>query len=218
MESVIYIPHANTDHRNFIYRGNVDITTKMYLNMELKEHAEFERPIDIAMDPMYGMFGNNMAINPWWSDNSKRKLGIRAQKTIYSCARCIVKNRYGRPFTMENVKELVESRSKTVVIIEFKAMDMEREPDMLTEVKSWTNESMKILNIDPNRVSDEEKVLHLPMKTLGIEFKEGEGDDAEILRVLFRDCKVVERKGVNSVGLLVKRVDEYVDPDERKKK
>ena len=216
MECLVYIPHANTDHKNFIYRGNINITNKMYMDMERKEHEQFEEPIDVVMDPASGIFGNNIAINPYWNDRNKRHLGIKAQKIQYACCRCRLLNRQGKEFSMDDLKELVEKRNKFIMIVQLKQKDLDFEPDLTIEIRSWLEESMKLLNSP--KFTDEEKVLHLPMKTLGIEVRENE--NSEVLQLLFRDCKIVERKsaGLTTIAMLVKRVDEYIDPDNRKKK
>lgn len=220
LNAIIYIPYANTNPENFQYRGQHDLTVKTYFDMENNELKEFRGKVDHVMNPFNGIFGNNMAINPFYGpgkEQDKRVIKVRTQKMVFACVRCFLRDRRGKPLTMDEIMKYIEDRNRFLMILQLKQKDLEFEPDLHTEVRSWVDESMRLLNVSPELLTDEEKLLHLPVKTLGIEVFEG--DDFENRKqLLFRDCKVVEKKGsLTSLALLVKRVDPYVDPDTRRK-
>lgn len=184
--------------------------------MENAEIKEFKGKVDYVMNPYNEIFGNNIAINPFYgpnADKDKRVIKVKTQRTIFACIRCLLRNKFGKSMTMDELREHVADRKRFVMILQLKEADLKFDPDLHTEVKSWVEESLKLLKSD--FLTDEEILKHLPVKTLGIESVEGD----EKMQLLFRDCKIVEKKGsITTLAILVKRVDPYIDPDTRKGK
>lgn len=218
MDSIIYFPYANTDPDNFIYRGQHKITVESFIGMEKREKHEFDGKIEYVMDPFNEIFGNNIAVNPFFGPNAeqdKRVIKVRTQKMVFACLRCRLINKNNKPMTFEELKEHVDNRDRFAMVLQLKEADLKFDPDLQIEIKSWVKESEQLWNVDPDILPVEQKLMHLPVKTLGIEVMEGE----ERMQLLFRECKVLQKKGAyTTLLLLVKRVDPYVDPDSRRVK
>ena len=210
IESVIFLPYANTDPEHFLCKQQ--LTAKTYVNMEIKEYEDHKDGVDMMMDPVHGKLGQNIAFNPF----TKRKIDVRQQTYSFFCGRCRLLDKKGRPLTMDDIKKDVEAGKRVIMIIQFKKKDLEMEPDLNIEVRSWVEQSKKLL--DSDRLGDAEKLMHLPMKTLGIEVVDNKGTDKEeMLQLFYRDCKIVETKGsYTTVAVLVDRIEVYVDEEEEK--
>lgn len=212
MENIVYIPYANTDPANFLYRGEKKLTEKVYVNMEIKEYEDHKDGVDYMMSKDNGFFGYNIA------DNDFEKRVIRCKQQTYShwASRCRLLDKSGRPLSYNEIVTHIHNRDRFVFILQLKVDDIKNEPDLLIDIKQWTSESNKILNCD--RITDEEKIIHLPMKDLSISCKEFP-NSTNLLNVIFRECKIVELKGLaedyelgqvpSTFAILVKRLDEY---------
>lgn len=212
IESVVFIPFANTDPEQFL--SDKKFTTKQYVNMEIKEYEDHKDGVDMMMDPANDLLGKNIAINPF----DKRTINVKQQSYSFFCGRCRLLTPKGQLMSMDQIKEHIKSGKKFLTILQYKKRDLEMEPDLNIEVQSWAQESKKLLDTD--RLNDEEKIMHLPMKTLGIEIVVNKGmNDEEKWQLLYQKCKIVKVMGsYTSVVLLVDHIDVYVDEDEAKEK
>lgn len=212
IESVVFIPFANTDPEQFL--SDKRFTTKQYVNMEIKEYEDHKDGVDMMMDPVSGRLGENIAVNPF----EKRRIDVKQQSYSFFCGRCRLLTPKGQLMSMGQIKEYIQSGKKFLTILQYKKRDLEMEPDLNIEVQSWAQESKKLLDTD--RINDEEKIIHLPMKTLGIEIVINKDmDNEEKWQLLYQKCKIVKIMGsYTSVVLLVDHIDVYVDEDEAKEK
>lgn len=212
LESVVFIPFANSDPERFL--SDKKFTTKQYVNMEIKEYEDHKDGVDMMMNPVSGRLGENIAFNPF----EKRKMNIRQQSYTFFCGRCRLLTAKGQPtpMTLDEIKGHIADGKKFLAVMQYKKQDLEREPDLNSEVMSWAKESKKLLDTD--RVDDKEKIMHLPMKTLGIEIVRNKGmEDEEKYQLLFQKCKIVKIMGTyTTVVLLVDHIEVYVDEDEVK--
>ena len=81
-------------------------------------------------------------------------------------------------------------------------------PDLETDLKMWIQDSQKIMNI--GKLSDEEKVFHLPKKDFKIDFDNGKS------HAVLKNCKfakllssVVKQNGepmITSFAMIIERI------------
>ena len=191
MKATIYIPFANGDAvKGFCYEGE-ELTAKKYVKMEENEYYGHKDGVDYMV---VSSLGNNMAYNNY----KKRKINVKNQTYAFHKCEGNIRNINGSEITVTQLDRLWANKEE-----QFK-----NKPDLETDLKMWIQDSQKIMNID--KLSDEEKVFHLPKKDFKIDFDNGKS------HAVLKNCKfakllssIVKANGepmITSFAMIIERI------------
>lgn len=174
MKVTLYIPFANGDAVNgFRYEGE-EITPKKYANMEYKEYNDHKDGVDHMV---ITSLGNNMSYNPY----QKRKINVKNQTYAFHRCEANIRNINGSDITTVQLDRLWADKEQFGLYIYLNEQEFMQKPDLETDLKMWIQDSQKIMNI--TKLSDEEKMFHLPKKDFKIDFDGGKS------HAVLKNCK-----------------------------
>lgn len=201
MKAVIYIPFGNGDAVNgFRYEGE-ELTAKKYVRMEEDEYYGHKDNVDQMVSTS---LGNNMSVNPF----EKRKINVKNQNFSFHKCDGNIRNIDGSDITTTQLDRLWANNEQFGLYVYLNEEQFRKKPDLETDLKMWIQDSQKIMNI--TKLSDEEKVFHLPKKDFKIDFNDGKS------HAVLRNCKFAKllssiRKAngepmITSFAMIVERV------------
>lgn len=174
MKVTLYIPFANTDAVNgFKYEGET-LTAKKYVKMEEDEYYDHRECVDHMV---VSSLGNNMSINSY----DKRKINVKNQTYVFHLCDGNIRNVDGSDVTVTQLDRLWANKQQFALYIYLDEMQFLKKPDLETDLKMWIQDSQKIMNI--GKLTDEEKVFHLPKKDFKIDFDDGKS------HAVLKNCK-----------------------------
>lgn len=201
MKVTLYIPFANGDAVNgFNYEGEA-LTAKKYVKMEETEYYEHKDGVDHMV---VTSLGNNMAYNPY----QKRKINVKNQ--VYAFHKCDghIRNINGSEVSVSQLDRLWVNKEQFGLFVYLDEKQFIAKPDLETDLKMWIQDSQKIMNID--KLSEEEKVFHLPKKDFKIDIDNGKS------HAVLKNCKFAKllstiRKAngepmITSFALIIERI------------
>lgn len=173
MKATVYIPFANGDAVNgFRYDGE-ELTSKKYVRMEEDEYYNHRDGVDTMMP----LNGTNIAANGF----TKRKFNIKNQAYAFHKCDGNIRNIDNTDVTVTQLDRLWANKEQFGLFVYLDEQQFNKKPDLETDLKIWIQDSQKIMNI--TRMSDEEKVLHLPKKDFKIDFDNGKS------HAVLKNCK-----------------------------
>jgi len=174
MKVTLYIPFANGDAVNgFNYEGE-ELTAPKYVKMEENEYYGHKDGVDHMV---VTSLGNNMAYNPY----KKRKINVKNQSYAFHKCDGNIRNINGSEITVTQLDRLWANKEQFGLFIYLNEQEFIRKPDLETDLKMWIQDSQKIMNIA--KLSDEEKMFHLPKKDFKIDFDNGKS------HAVLKNCK-----------------------------
>ena len=174
MKATIYIPFANGDAvKGFCYEGE-ELTANKYVKMEEDEYYTHKDGVDHMV---VSSLGNNMAYNNY----KKRTINVKNQTYAFHRCEGNIRNINGSEITVTQLDRLWANKEQFGLYIYLNEEQFQNKPDLETDLKMWIQDSQKIMNI--NKLSDEEKVFHLPKKDFKIDFDNGKS------HAVLKNCK-----------------------------
>lgn len=201
MKVTLYIPFANGDAvKGFNYEGE-ELTAKKYVKMEENEYYGHKDGVDHMV---VTSLGNNMAYNPY----QKRKVNVKNQ--VYAFHKCDgnIRNINGSEISVTQLDRLWANKEQFGLYIYLDERQFMVKPDLETDLKMWIQDSQKIMNI--NKLSDEEKVFHLPKKDFKIDFDNGRSHavlkNCKFAKLLSNIIKANGEPMITSFAMIVERI------------
>lgn len=174
MKATIYIPFANGDAVNgFKYEGE-ELSAKKYVKMENDEYYNHKQNVDYMVT---SSLGNNMARNPY----QKRKINVKNQNYSFHTCDGNIRNIDGSEVTVAQLDRRWANKEQFGLFIYLDDKQFQTRPDLETDLKMWIQDSQKIMNI--TKLTEEEKVFHLPKKDFKIDFDNGKS------HAVLKNCK-----------------------------
>lgn len=201
MKVTLYIPFANGDAvSGFKYEGE-ELTPKKYVKMEEKEYYDHKDGVDYMV---VTSLGNNMAYNTY----HKRKVNVKNQTYSFHVCDGNIRNINGSEVSVSQLDRLWANKEQFGLYVYLNEKEFLSKPDLETDLKMWIQDSQKIMNI--GKLSDEEKVFHLPKKDFKIDFDNGKS------HAVLKNCKfakllssVVKQNGepmITSFAMIIERI------------
>lgn len=201
MKATIYIPFANGDAVNgFKYEGE-ELTAKKYVKMEENEYYGHRQGVDRMV---ISSLGNNMACNNY----QKRRINVKNQNYAFHKCEGNIRNSDGSEISVAQLDRRYVNNEQFALFVYLNETEFKTKPDLETDLKMWIQDSQKIFNIQ--KLTDEEKVFHLPKKDFKIDFDEGKS------HAVLKNCKFAKllstiRKAngepmITSFAMIVERI------------
>lgn len=202
MKVCLYIPFANGDAVNgFTYDRADELTTKKYVKMEEDEYYGHRNVVDHMVT---SSLGNNMSYNPY----EKRKINVKNQSYAFHKCDGNIRNIDGTEVTPTQLDRLWANKEQFGLYIYLNEQQFLRKPDLETDLKMWIQDSHKIMNID--KLTDEEKVFHLPKKDFKIDFDNGESHavlkNCKFAKLLSSYKKANGEQMITSFAIIIERI------------
>ena len=174
MKVTLYIHIANGDAVNgFNYEGE-ELTAPKYVKMEENEYYGHKDGVDHMV---VTSLGNNRAQKQY----KKRKINFKNQSYAFHKCDGNIRNINGSEITVTQLDRLWANKEQFGLFIYLNEQEFIRKPDLETDLKMWIQDSQKIMNIA--KLSDEEKMFHLPKKDFKIDFDNGK------CHAVLKNCK-----------------------------
>ena len=199
MKVTLYIPFANGDAvTGFKYEGE-ELTAKKYVKMEEKEYYGHKDGVDHMV---VTSLGNNMAYNPY----QKRKINVKNQTYAFHVCKGNIRNINGTDVSVSQLDRLWANKEQFALYIYLDESEFIRKPDLETDLKMWISDSQKIMNI--SKLSDEEKMFHLPKKDFKIDFDKSHAvlKNCKFVRLLSTIRKANGEPMITSFAMIIERI------------
>ena len=193
MKATIYIPFANGDAvKGFCYEGE-ELTANKYVKMEEDEYYTHKDGVDHMV---VSSLGNNMAYNNY----KKRTINVKNQTYAFHRCEGNIRNINGSEITVTQLDRLWANKEQFGLYIYLNEEQFQNKPDLETDLKMWIQD----------KLSDEEKVFHLPKKDFKIDFDNGKS------HAVLKNCKfakllssIVKANGepmITSFAMIIERI------------
>lgn len=201
MKVTLYIPFANGDAVNgFKYEGE-ELTAPKYVKMEEKEYYGHKDGVDHMV---VTSLGNNMAYNPY----QKRKINVKNQNYAFHKCDGNIRNVNGSDISPTQLERLWINKEQFALFIYLDEKQFTSKPDLETDLKMWIQDSQKIMNIA--KLSDEEKMFHLPKKDFKIDFDNGKSHavlkNCKFAKLLSTILKANGEPMITSFAMIIERI------------
>ena len=201
MKATIYIPYASSDPQyDFQYEGE-ELTPKKYIKMEKDEYNNHKHGVDVMVSTSLGY---NMSINGY----EKRRIKVKNQSYKSHTCKCNIRNIDGSEVFSGELDRHWINKDQFGLIIYLDQKELDDKYDLGVDLKMWMIDSQKIMNSD--RLSEEERIYHLPKKDFKIDFDEGKS------HALLKNCKFGKlmtsakdkfgKPTVSTFGIIVERI------------
>ena len=201
MRVTLYIPFANGDAvKGFNYEGE-ELTAKKYVKMEDNEYYGHKDGVDHMV---VTSLGNNMAYNPY----QKRKINVKNQ--VYAFHKCEgnIRNINGSDVSVSQLDRRWVNKEQFALYIYLNENEFKMKPDLETDLKMWIQDSQKIMSI--SKLTDEEKMFHLPKKDFKIDFDNGRSHavlkNCKFVKLLSTIMKANGEPMITSFAMIVERI------------
>ena len=197
----IHIPYGFGDCvKGYKYDGV--ILSKEYAKQMVSEYNAHKFGID---EMMKRQFTNNIARNSF----NKEKRKYKQMDTYFGILRAYLDTKDYTPMTLDELLGYYENDKGFPIVIRIKdRRQLEENPDLFTDLKSWQRECVRI---DKLPISETEKFKSLSKKDLKLSF----GDDNKMCAVL-KDCKMVTVYTNMKFALWVDKIIFYKDKQDEK--
>lgn len=189
MKATLYVPYSNGDCVNGFQSDRGEIPAQQYAKLVVDEHYKFRDGIDSTVRARYSQ---NMSINTF----EKIKNKYKQQTFYYNDCPCHVYNIEEQDATIDELIRYFQTKEQFILILALQ--NMKENPDLETDMKMWTRESMKITRAP--QLTEEEKILNLPKKDFKIKFI-----DAKSCAIL-KECKLLEMRGQHVYAIVVNNI------------
>ena len=167
--------------------------------MENDEYYLHRRGVDHMISTSYG---NNMSINNY----EKRKINVKPQEYKYHECDCNIRGSNGYDITPSELDRLWANKEQFILFVYLNQSEVEKKPDLETDLKMWMTDSKKIMVSD--RLSEEEKIFHLPKKDFKIDFDKSHAilKNCKFAKIMSTSRDKFGKVPVNSFAMIVERI------------
>lgn len=174
MKATIYMPFASSDPQyDFNYEGE-ELTPRKYIKMENDEYYLHKGGVDRMVSTS---LGNNMSVNNY----DKRKINVKKQSYKYHKCDGNIRFINGSDVSKEQLDWLWANKQQFGLIIYLNQKELDEKYDFSVDLRTWMVDSQKLMNSD--RLTEEEKIFHLPKKDFKIDFDEDKS------HAVLKNCK-----------------------------
>lgn len=191
MDGILYMPYIDFNIKeNFDYVD--EEFDRDYLNILREDYVKYKFSIDEAMDHMrnhdeYTLMGNF----------GKKVEESKMEEVRYQYRKALVNmlDVYGQSECIDKLIYYFQTGEMFTTILDF--YELEKDPDLETEFKTWGNEAMRINSV--KGMSEVEKLKHQPLKDIRMSF-------GKYSNCVLKNCRFMQYFPVNAYAVLVEKI------------
>ena len=119
---------------------------------------------------------------------------------------CNIRGSNGYDITPSELDRLWANKEQFILFVYLNQSEVEKKPDLETDLKMWMTDSKKIMVSD--RLSEEEKIFHLPKKDFKIDFDKSHAilKNCKFAKIMSTSRDKFGKVPVNSFAMIVERI------------
>lgn len=193
MVGILHIPYGYGDCVNgFKYEGKV-ISPEEYRERLTRDYNEHKYGVD---NMMRTQFHRNISMNNF----QKEKNSYTQQKQLFAQIKCYFDDKDFQSMSIEQLLNYYERDDSFVIVVRiFDKRELDADPDIESDLKSWQTETVKIDNIPSSRMDDVTKFKSFSKKDLKISF-------TDKTSAILKNCKMIHVYTNTKFALIVEKI------------